>query len=117
MLPTEATHLVVPIASLDDAERTCPKLASPLDAVEGVMGVDPIEQTDGDVDPASSPALEADAIEEPTAVAEGREVPASGFTPRPGGHLDHPGRDDASSRLLTESHPPVVRHSQGGENA
>jgi len=145
MLPTEQSHLLVPIASLEDAERTCPKLAAHLtDAVEVVTIVHVIEHTEGYIDPASPVALEedaerlfecvedyfddgpdiqrelrygTDAVEEIIATADDLDVSAIGFAPRPKSRLAQLLRNNSSYRLITESHHPVVTFSRGGDDS
>lgn len=138
------SHLLVPIASMADAERTCDELDQYLDTgVETITVVHVIEQTEGYLDPASPEALEdeaeqmfayveeyfddgpeirrelrygTDAVEEIISAADEFDVSAIGFSPRPKNRLYRILTENASYRLVTESHHPVVAFSKGDGN-
>lgn len=137
----EFTHLLVPIASVDDAKRTCDALDEYFGSdIQTVTIVYVIEQTEGYIDPASPEALKqeaekvfsyvedyfedgpeiqrelrygTDAIEEIIAAADELDVAAIGFAPRPKNRLQQLLTENTSYRLVTESHHPVVAFSQG----
>lgn len=141
MKPPECTDLIVPIAGLDDAKRTCEELAQYLDdEIETITVVHVIEQTDGYMDTTSPEALErearelftyvadcfgdgpeirrelrygTDVVEEIVDAADDRDVSAIGFAPRPKSKLQQLLTENASYRLITESHQPVVVFSRG----
>lgn len=134
-------HLLVPMANLEDAKRTCSQLEEYLDpSVETLTIVHVIEHTEGYLDPTSPEALEeeaekifayvesyfedgpevtrelrygTDTIEEIVAAAEELDVSAIGFSPRPKNRLEQLLTENTSYRLVTESHSPVVAFSQG----
>lgn len=135
------TDLLVPIANVDDAKRTCDELDDYLDStVESITVVHVIEQTEGYMDTTSPEALEeeaerlfsyvesyfsdgpevrrelrygTDAVEEIVAAADDLDVSAIGFSPRPKSRLQQLLTENASYRLATESHHPVVVFSRG----
>lgn len=137
-------HMLVPIASLEDAERTCDELDQYLDdSVETVTIVHVIEQTPGYLDTASPTALEQDAerlfeyvedhfsegpaiqrelrygtdvVEEIVAAADELGVSGIGFVPRPKSRLRKLLTETDSYRLITESHHPVVAFSKGDDS-
>ncbi|WP_136687160.1 universal stress protein [Halorhabdus amylolytica] len=143
MSQPDFTHLLVPVANVDDAEQTCDALDQYLDSgVETITIVHVIVQTDGYLDPASPEALEqeaqelfdyvedyfedgpeirrelrygSDTIEEIVAAADELEVSAIGFSPRPKNRLHQLLTENTSYRLVTESHHPVVAFSTGDE--
>lgn len=134
------THLLVPVASVEDAKRTCEELDQYLDAgIESITIVHVIEQANGYMDPASPEALEreaaelfayvedyfsdgpeirrelrygTDAVDEIVATAEEIDVSAIGFSPRQQNRLQRLLTGNPSYRLITESHHPVVVFSQ-----
>lgn len=134
------THLLVPIANVDDAERTCRELNEHLDSnLEELTVVFVIEQTEGFMDTTSPTALEQeaekvfsyvenyfddglairrelryghDAVEEITAAADELDVSAISFTPRPKTRLQQLLSENTSYRLITESEYPVVVFSK-----
>lgn len=141
---TEAmlTHLLVPIANVEDAERTCENLERHLDPdVERITVVFVIEQTEGYMDAASPEALKqeadqvfsyvedyfseapeirrelragTDAVEEIVAAADELGASAIGFSPRPKTRLHRLLGENSSYRLITESDHPVVVFSKDG---
>ena len=141
-VPTHS-HLLVPIASETDAERTCDELDQYLDDGVGIISVvHVIEHTGGYLDPAS-PELEegaeqlftyveehfsddpeirrelrygTDAVEEIIAAVDELDVSAIGFAPRPKNRFEQLLTDNRSYRLVTESHYPVVVFSKGDAN-
>jgi nucleotide-binding universal stress UspA family protein len=143
MTAPEHAHMLVPVASVADAERTCDGLDRYLDdTVETVTVVHVIEQRDGYLDPASPTALEreaerlfayveeyfddapeirrslrygTDAVEEIVAAADELDVSAIGFVPRPKNRIEQLLTENTSYRLVTESHHPVVAFSKGDE--
>ena len=145
MMSREHTHLLVPIESPADAEQTCPRLEEYLgDEVDVVTVVHVIEHTEGYIDPASPEALQGDAEEifsfvaeyftdgpavrrelrsgtdvvtEILETADELEVSAIGFAPRPKSRLERLLRDDSSYRLITESHHPVITFSKGADES
>lgn len=140
MAATAFDHLLVPVASMEDAKRSCEVLTEHLDSgVEQLTVVHVIEQADGYIDPTSPEALEeeaerlfatveacfengpevtrelrygTDAVEEIIATADDLDVSAIGFSPRPKGRLERLLTENASYRLVTESHHPVVAFSR-----
>jgi len=138
------THLLVPIANVDDAKRTCDALDEYLGSdIQTITIIHVIEQTEGYIDPASPEALEqeakelfsyvedyfedgpeiqrelrygTDAIEEIIAAADELDVSAIGFAPRPKNRLQQLLTENTSYRLVTESHHPVVAFSQGDDD-
>jgi len=144
MITSDITHLLVPIANVGDAERTCEALEQYLDPdVRTVTVVHVIEQTEGYIDPASPEALEeeaaelfsyvedyfedgpeierelrygTDAVGEIVAAADELEVSAIGFVPRPKNRLQQMLTENTSYRLITESHHPVVAFSKGDDD-
>lgn len=144
MTVPEHSHLLVPIASVSDAEHTCSELDEYLDDdVETITVVHVIEQTEGYLDPASPEALEdeageifeyvegyfgdgpeirrelrygTDAVEEVIAAADDLDVSAIGFAPRSKNRLEQWLTENTSYRLVTESHHPVVAFSKGEDD-
>lgn len=134
------THLLVPIANVGDAERTCENLDRYLDsAIERITVVFVIEQTKGYMDSTSPEALKeeaeevfsyvedyfsegpkvqrelragTDAVEEIVAAADELDASAIGFSPRPKTRLQRLLGENSSYRLLTESDHPVVVFSK-----
>lgn len=134
------THLLVPIASVCDAEETCEKIKQDLDSeVQTITVLHVIEQTEGYMDTASPEALEeeaetafsyvedhfadgpeircelrygTDAVEEIVAAADERDVSAIGFSLRSKGRLQQLLSENSSYRLITESHHPVIVFSK-----
>lgn len=134
------THLLVPIANVEDAKRTCEELDEYLDAdVERITVVFVIERTEGFMDQAPPEALKQEAeavfsyveeyfsdgpavrrelragtdpIEEIVAAADELDVSAIGFSPRPKTRLQRLLTENGSYRLITESCHPVVAFSK-----
>lgn len=143
MIEPLCRHLLVPIANVSDAERTCENLERDLDAeVATLTVVFVIEQTEGFIDPVSPSALEqeaedvfsyvegyfddgprirrelragTDAVEEIVAAAEEFDASAIGFSPRPKTRLQELLTENTSYRLITESHRPIVVFSNAPE--
>jgi nucleotide-binding universal stress UspA family protein len=138
------THLLVPVANPDDAERRCDALEQYLGPeVERITIVHVIERTEGYLDSASPEALEqeadqlfsyvedhledgpepdcelrygTDTVEEIVVTADELDVSMIGFTPRPNDRLHQLLSENTSYRLITESHHPVVAFSNGAES-
>jgi len=132
---TLSDHLVVPVASEDDARATCAALRPYLDAVERVTGVHVVEKAGGAVDKAPlekrrEDAAEflaiveseiGDAVAVDTRTAFGTDVvdaifaeaadagaTAVAFRPRGGSRIVRLLSGDTASNLITDPEIPVI---------
>lgn len=140
MTDSPVNHLLVPIANLEDAKRTCEELDQSIDSeIEIITVVFVIEQTKGYIDPAPPAALKqeaeqvfsyveeyfvdgpviqrelrsgTDAVSEIIAAADEYDVSSIGFSPRPKTKLQRLLTENSSYRLITESHHPVIVFSK-----
>lgn len=139
------THLLVPIANEDDVTATCRGLESYVgDETATITVVHVIEKGGGDIDKAPIEAREqqaervfeivgdhfadgpqvrrerrygTDVIDEIVAAADEFDVSAIGFTPRSESRIRELLAGDPASRLLTESHHPVIVFSDATKQA
>lgn len=134
------SHLLVPIANRDDAERTCAQLVQSIESdIDVITVVFVIETTDGYPDRTSPAAMKREAewvfsyveeyfhegpeirrelragnepVAQIIAAADELGVSAIGFSPRPKTTLQRILTANHSYRLITESHYPVIAFSK-----
>lgn len=143
MVTENFTHLLVPVASLEDAKRTCESLDDYLSSEnQTITIVHVIEHVEGFIDPTSPEALEqeaeelfsyienyfgdsieiqrelrygTDAIEEIIEAADELNVSAIAFSPRSTNRLEQLLFGNSSYELVTKSHHPVVAFSKSDD--